>query len=135
MLTKYLATYGATLVVFLIIDGIWLGIVAREFYVQHIGNMLRPSPDFGVAGLFYALYVVGILVFVVFPALNHGTWVTAVMYGALFGFVAYATYDLTNLATLEGWPVVMTIVDMIWGAVLTAGVAIAGYFAARMIFS
>ncbi len=135
MITKYLATYAATLVLFLIIDGIWLGVVARSFYVQQIGNMLRPAPNFGVAGLFYALYVVGILVFVVFPALNHGTWVTAALYGALFGLIAYATYDLTNLATLEGWPVVMSVVDMVWGAALTATVATGGYFAARMIFN
>lgn len=135
MVTKYLATYAATLVLFLIIDGIWLGLVARNFYVQQLGSMLRPTPNFGVAGLFYALYVVGVLVFVIFPALNQGTWVTATAYGALFGLIAYATYDLTNMATLDGWPVVMSVVDMIWGAALTATVATGGYFAARMIFN
>lgn len=134
MITKYLATYAITLIAFLIIDGIWLGVVARGFYVQQIGALLRPAPNFGVAGLFYALYVVGILAFVVFPALNQGSWITAALYGALFGFIAYATYDLTNLATLAGWPVVMSVVDMIWGAVLTASVATLGYFAARMFF-
>jgi uncharacterized membrane protein len=135
MITKYFATYAATLVLFLIIDGIWLGLVARSFYVQQIGHMLRPSPNFGVAGLFYALYVVGVLVFVVFPAVNQGSWVAAALYGALFGLIAYATYDLTNLATLEGWPVVMSVADMVWGAALTATVATGGYFAARMIFN
>lgn len=134
MVTKYLATYAATLVLFLFIDGIWLGLVARNFYVQQLGSMLRPTPNFGVAGLFYALYVVGVLVFVIFPALNQGTWVTAAAYGALFGLIAYATYDVTNMATLDGWPVVMSVVDMIWGATLTATVATGGYFAARMIF-
>ncbi|MGB0573317.1 MAG: DUF2177 family protein [Alphaproteobacteria bacterium] len=135
MVTKYLATYAATLVLFLFIDGIWLGLVARNFYVQQLGSMLRPTPNFGVAGLFYALYVVGVLVFVIFPALNQGTWVTAAAYGALFGLIAYATYDVTNMATLDGWPVVMSVVDMIWGATLTATVATGGYFAARMIFN
>ncbi|HCO99896.1 MAG TPA: DUF2177 domain-containing protein [Rhodospirillaceae bacterium] len=133
MITKYIATYIATLLIFLVIDGIWLGLVARGFYVQQLGSLLRPSPNFGAAGLFYALYVMGILVFVIFPALNHGTWITAVLYGALFGLIAYATYDLTNLATLQGWPIVMSVVDMIWGAMLTATVAAAGYFAARII--
>ena len=135
MVTKYLATYAVTLIAFLIIDGIWLGLVARNFYVQQLGSMLRQSPNFGVAGLFYAIYVVGIVVFAIVPAMNQGSWVTAVAYGALFGFIAYATYDLTNLATLAGWPVVMSVVDIIWGAVLTASVATVGYFAARMIFN
>lgn len=135
MITKYLATYAVTLVAFLIIDGIWLGLVARNFYVQQLGHLLRPEPNFGAAGLFYAIYVVGILVFAITPAIQNGSWVAAVLYGALFGFIAYATYDLTNLATLAQWPVVMSVVDMIWGAVLTASVATVGYFAARMIFN
>ena len=135
MVSKYLATYAVTLVAFLIIDGIWLGLVARSFYVQQLGNLLRPAPNFGVAGLFYLIYVVGILVFAVSPAVQTGTWITAALYGALFGFIAYATYDLTNLATLSGWPVMMSVVDMIWGAVLTACVATIGYVAARMILS
>lgn len=134
MVTKYLATYGATLIAFLIIDGIWLGLVARSFYVQQLDNLLRPAPNLGVAGLFYAIYVIGILVFAIMPAVNHGTWVTALLYGALFGFIAYATYDLTNLATLSGWPVLMSAVDMVWGAVLTATVAVIGYTTARLIF-
>jgi uncharacterized membrane protein len=128
MLTKYLAAYGTTLVVFLIIDGVWLGVVARSFYVQQIGDLLRPAPNFGVAGLFYALYVV------VFPALHHGTWLTAALFGALFGLVAYATYDLTNLATLQGWPVVMSVVDMVWGAVLTASVSVVSFLIVSRIF-
>lgn len=134
MLTKYLAAYGTTLVVFLIIDGVWLGVVARGFYVQQIGDLLRPAPNFGVAGLFYALYVAGILVFVLFPALHHGTWLTAALFGALFGLVAYATYDLTNLATLQGWPVVMSVVDMVWGAVLTASVSVVSFLIVSRIF-
>jgi len=135
MVIKYAGVYLSTLVAFLIIDGVWLGFVARGFYVQQLGHLLRPSPSFGAAGLFYAIYVVGILVFAVTPAVQNGTWVTAALYGALFGFIAYATYDLTNLATLSGWPVVMSVVDMIWGAILTASVATIGYLAARMIFS
>ncbi|MBO22000.1 MAG: hypothetical protein CMM26_06475 [Rhodospirillaceae bacterium] len=135
MFAKYFATYAATLFVFLVIDGLWLGLLARGFYVHHLGNLLRPSPNLGAAGLFYSLYVLGVLIFVIFPALNHGTPMTAALYGALFGLIAYATYDLTNLATLQGWPLVVTAVDMVWGAALTASVAILGFFAARMIFA
>jgi uncharacterized membrane protein len=135
MTLKYLAVYAAALVTFLIIDGIWLGLVARSFYVQQIGHLLRPSPNFGVAGLFYLFYVVGVVVFAVLPAMAQQSWVTAVVLGALLGFIAYGTYDLTNLATLAGWPVLVSVVDMIWGAVLTATVALAGYTAARYIFS
>jgi uncharacterized membrane protein len=135
MTLKYLAVYAAALVTFLIIDGIWLGLVARSFYVQQIGHLLRPSPNFGVAGLFYLFYVVGVVVFAVLPAMAQQSWVTAVVLGALLGFIAYGTYDLTNLATLARWPVLVSVVDMIWGAVLTATVALAGYTAARYIFS
>ena len=133
MTVKYFAIYMASLVTFLIIDGLWLGIVARSFYVQQIGHLLRPSPDFGVAGAFYLLYVVGVVVFAVLPALAQQSWVTALVLGALLGFIAYGTYDLTNLATLAGWPVLVSVVDMIWGAVLTATVALAGYMAGRML--
>lgn len=135
MTVKYLAVYLAALVTFLIIDGVWLGVVARSFYVQQIGHLLRPAPNFGVAGLFYLIYVVGVVVFAVLPALSQQSWQTAVLLGALFGFIAYGTYDLTNLATLANWPVLVSIVDMIWGAVLTATVALAGYHAARIIFA
>lgn len=134
MTVKYFAIYMASLVTFLIIDGLWLGIVARSFYVQQIGHLLRPSPDFGVAGAFYLLYVVGVVVFAVLPALAQQSWVTALVLGALLGFIAYGTYDLTNLATLAGWPVLVSVVDMIWGAVLTATVVLAGYMAGRMLF-
>ena len=134
MTVKYFAIYMASLVTFLIIDGLWLGIVARSFYVQQIGHLLRPSPDFGVAGAFYLLYVVGVVVFAVLPALAQQCWVTALVLGALLGFIAYGTYDLTNLATLAGWPVLVSVVDIIWGAVLTATVALAGYMAGRMLF-
>lgn len=133
MTVKYIAIYASALVTFLIIDGIWLGLVARSFYVEHLGHLLRPKPDFGVAGMFYLLYVFGVMIFAVMPAVAQQSWLTAVLLGALFGFIAYGTYDLTNLATLEGWPVIVSVVDMIWGAVLTATVAFAGYTAARLI--
>ncbi|MEY3551795.1 MAG: hypothetical protein RL735_143 [Pseudomonadota bacterium] len=128
-MTRYLATYGATLVAFLAIDFIWLGFVATKFYKDHLGHMMLDKPLLGVAFLFYLLYVVGIVVFAVLPGLREENWRTAAMLGALLGLVAYGTYDLTNLATLKGWPMTVTIVDMAWGVVLTAASATAGYFA------
>jgi uncharacterized membrane protein len=91
--------------------------------------MMLDKPLLGVAFLFYLLYVVGIVVFAVLPGLREENWRTAAMLGALLGLVAYGTYDLTNLATLKGWPMTVTIVDMAWGVVLTAASATAGYFA------
>jgi len=135
MTLKYAGIYAASLITFLIIDGIWLGIVARGFYSEHLAQFLRPSPNWGVAGLFYLLYVIGAVVFVVIPAHAQQSWLMAIGYGALFGFIAYGTYDLTNLATIRDWPVVVSVVDMIWGACLTATVSLAGYVAARSLLS
>ncbi len=132
---KYSGIYLAALVAFLIIDGLWLGVVARGFYADQLGQLLRPSPNWGVAGLFYVFYVVGIIVFAVMPAHAQQSWMMAVGYGALLGLIAYGTYDLTNLATIRDWPVTMSIVDMIWGGVLTATVSLAGYFAARSLLN
>jgi uncharacterized membrane protein len=127
---RYLMTYGATLVAFLVIDFIWLGFVATRFYREQLGHMMLEKPLLGVAFAFYALYAVGIVVFAVMPALRDDSWRTAALLGALLGLVAYGTYDLTNFATLKGWPVTMTFVDMAWGMVLTAASATAGYYAA-----
>lgn len=128
---RYLGLYGLTLAVFLAVDGVWLAVVARSFYREHLGGLMRTSPNLAVALLFYLLYVFGVLALVVLPAHEASSLARAVGYGALFGIVAYATYDLTNLATLEGWPVIVTAVDLVWGGVLTAIVAASGYFFAR----
>ncbi|MDB5543073.1 MAG: rane protein [Hyphomicrobiales bacterium] len=127
---RYLMTYGATLVAFLAIDFIWLGFVATRFYREQLGHMMLEKPLLGVAFAFYALYALGIVVFAVMPASRDDTWRTAALLGALLGLVAYGTYDLTNFATLKGWPPTMTFVDMAWGMVLTAASATAGYYAA-----
>ena len=130
---RYLLTYSATLVAFLAVDFIWLGFVATRFYREQLGQMMLDKPLLGVAFVFYALYAVGILVLAVLPGVREDNWRTAALLGALLGLVAYGTYDLTNLATLKGWPVTMTFVDMAWGAVLTAISATAGYYAASLL--
>ena len=129
-MTRYLMTYGATLVAFLAIDFIWLGFVATRFYREQLGHMMLEKPLLGVAFAFYALYALGIVVFAVMPAMRDDAWRTAALLGALLGLVAYGTYDLTNFATLKSWPVTMTFVDMAWGMVLTAASATAGFYAA-----
>jgi len=131
MALKYGAIYFAALLTFLVLDSVWLGVVARCFYVDQLGHLMRPSPNWGIAGLFYLLYVVGIVVFAILPGLGQSSWLVASGLGALFGLIAYGTYDLTNLATLRGWPPLMSMVDMVWGAALTGIVALSGYLAAR----
>ena len=126
---RYVIAYIATAVVFLTADFIWLGFVARSFYRDNLEGMLLEKPLMDVAGLFYALYVVGIVIFGVMAGLRDDTWRSAALYGALFGLFAYATYDLTNLATLKNWPMMVSVVDTAWGACVTALAAVGGYFA------
>ena len=111
-----------------IIDAVWLSVVANKFYKSQIGPLLLDKPNFVAATLFYLIYIVGVVVFALSPALNFGNWETALGLGSLFGFVAYATYDLTNLSTLKGFSVKLVVVDMIWGTVLTAAVTTIAYF-------
>ena len=128
---RYVIAYIATAVVFLSADAIWLGFVARSFYRDNLEGMLLEKPLMDVAGLFYGLYVVGIVIFGVMAGLRDDTWRSAAIYGALFGLFAYATYDLTNLATLKNWPMMVSVVDTVWGAFVTALAATGGYLAVR----
>jgi len=129
---RYVIAYIATAVIFLSADAVWLGYVARSFYRDNLEGMLLEKPLMDVAGLFYGLYVVGIVIFGVMAGLRDETWRSAALYGALFGLFAYATYDLTNLATLKNWPMIVSVVDMAWGAFVTALAATGGYIAVRL---
>ncbi len=126
-IAAFVKLYFATLVVFLAIDMVWLGVLAKGFYQRHLGDLLRPDVRWGAALLFYLIFVGGVLLFAVLPALERASFRYAVLLGGLFGLIAYATYDLTNLATLRGFPPIVAVVDMVWGFVLTAVVAGAGY--------
>ncbi|MEP7327783.1 MAG: DUF2177 family protein [Betaproteobacteria bacterium] len=123
--------YLFTLATFGVLDFIWLGLVARGFYQAQIGSLLLAAPNWGVAVLFYAAYIVGVVIFAVVPALDAGSWLRAAILGGLFGFFCYATYDLTNLATLKGWTVSVALLDIAWGIVVTAAAAAAGYALTR----
>jgi uncharacterized membrane protein len=125
---QHIIAYISGLVAFLVIDFIWLKYVALSFYRGQIGHLMLDKPNLGIALLFYLVYVVGVVVLAVNPALEKGQWTTAVLYGGLLGLVAYGTYDITNLATLKTWPSIVSIIDMIWGTILTASVATIAYF-------
>jgi uncharacterized membrane protein len=127
----YFGAYAAGLMTFLALDGIWLGLVARDFYGAALGGLISGEVDFVAAGLFYIGYVGGITFLAVRPAFHKGAWRTAALNGAVLGVVAYGAYDLTNLATIAGWPVAMSIVDMVWGGVLSAVVASVAYGAGQ----
>ena len=129
----FIKTYLITLPVFLAIDLVWLSLIARKFYAQYLGYLMKTNINYVAAGLFYLFFVIGLVVFSVLPALEKNSWTQALLLGALLGLVSYATYDLTNLATIKDWPLIVTIVDMIWGTVLGASVSLTSYFIATKI--
>lgn len=133
MTTRLITLYVLTVPVFFAIDMLWLGVVARGFYRRQLGELLAPQVNWTAAVIFYLLFIAGILVFAVVPGLKRESLMHTVALGAFFGFVAYATYDLTNLATLRGWPLTVTIVDMVWGAILSGTVAAASYGLGRQV--
>ncbi|WP_417686539.1 DUF2177 family protein [Roseibium sp.] len=132
---QYLVAYIATAVVFLGIDYVWLAHVSRGFYAERLGHLLMEKPNMAAAAGFYAIYVVGIVIFAVAPALRTGSLSTALIYGGLFGFFAYATYDMTNFATLKDWPPSVVMVDVLWGTVLTGVSACLGTYLTRLAIS
>ena len=128
---SYALQYGSALVIFVVVDLIWLGIVARNYYHRELAGLMAEKFNVGAAAAFYLMYPVGVVVFAVAPAVASGSWHYAALAGAGIGLFAYATYDLTNLATLRQWPLRLSLLDMAWGTVLTAVSAWAGVAAAR----
>jgi uncharacterized membrane protein len=131
-MSSLLFRYFAALVALIALDAVWLTLVAQPMFRATLGGMLLDSPRWSAVGLFYLLYALGICVFAVSPALRGESWMIAIGYGALFGLLAYMTYDLTNLGTLKPWTVTLAITDIAWGTVLSALAAAAGYAAATM---
>ncbi len=125
--------YLAALATLAILDALWLGVVSREFYKARLGQLLLDQPLWWAAILFYLIHAAGVAVFAVPPAVAVGTWTAAVLYGALFGFCVYAAYDLTNLATLRGWPMAVSLVDLAWGAVVTAVATLVAFLVVRAV--
>jgi len=129
----FIKLYLIALPVFFVVDMIWLGLVAKNFYKSQIGFLMKSDINWTAAILFYLLFIVGLVMFVIAPAVEKGSWTYALLFGALFGLITYATYDLTNLATLKDWSLMVTIVDLAWGATLGALVSVITYFIAGKI--
>lgn len=130
-LLKTLILYLLTVPIFFAIDLVWLGVVARGLYKKRLAHVLNPQVNWPAALIFYLIFIIGILVFAVLPALEKGRAGHALLMGGLFGFFTYATYDLTNLATLKDWPILIVVVDIAWGVVLCGVVAALSFLAGR----
>ncbi len=114
----YIKMYFITLAVFFAIDLTWLGVIAKNLYSQQLGFIMKDNVNWVAAVIFYLIFIVGIVFFVVNPAIINDNWRYALLVGMLFGFITYATYDLTNLATLKNWPLKITLIDLMWGTSL-----------------
>lgn len=129
----FIKLFLIALPVFFAIDMIWLALVAKNFYQKQIGFLMRPDVNWLAAIIFYLLFIVGLVIFVIAPAVDKHSWIHALLFGALFGLITYSTYDLTNLATIKDWPLLVTAVDLIWGTVLAASISIITYIIATKI--
>jgi len=127
----FLKLYCIALPIFFGLDMVWLGVAAKNFYTKQIGFLMTPKVNWVAAILFYLLFLAGLVVFAIAPAVEKGSWAHALVLGTLFGLVTYATYDLTNLATLKDWPLALTVVDLIWGTLLAGSVSVGTYLIAR----
>lgn len=127
-----LAAYFGTAVVFFALDFLWLTVIGIGFYRAEIGDLLLERPNLVPAALFYLFYVAGIAGFAVLPAINNQSWLWALLAGVALGLLAYGTYDMTNLSTLKGWSLQISLIDLAWGGFLTGISALAGYFVTRL---
>lgn len=132
-MNRYLLIYVGTFVAMAVLDFIWLGVVARSWYRDGMGELMAASPNWVAAGAFYLLYPVGLVIFAVLPA--NGDWVRALTLGALFGLFCYGTYDLTNMAVVRNWPIGLSLMDLAWGGVVSAASVLAGTWALRWVDS
>ena len=123
----WLAYFAVTFVVFMGIDLIWLGFVAKNIYSKYLGYLMAPQVNWLAALVFYVIFIIGVLYFVIAPSLVDRDFTQLVIRAMLFGFMTYATYDLTNLATVRDWPITITIIDLIWGTTLSTSVSLISY--------
>ena len=129
----FIKLYAIALPVFFVIDMVWLGLVAKKFYTSQIGSLMKKDINWSAAITFYLLFIGGLVLFVILPAVQSASWTHALLFGAFFGLITYATYDLTNLATLKNWPLAVTLVDLAWGTSLGALVSSITYVLASHI--
>jgi len=135
MMNKYLVAWAATFVVMVVIDLLWLGVIARNLYQEGMGELMSPQPRVAAAALFYLLYPVGLVIFAVTPGVQADSVARAAVLGALFGLFAYSTYDLTNLAVIRNWPVALSFIDIAWGTLVSGLSSASGAIALRWLAS
>jgi len=131
---KLIATYFIALISFFALDMVWLGVISKNYYKEKLGFILSENPNWAAAIVFYLLFIAGIIYFAINPGLKANDWQVALLNGAILGALCYATYDLTNMATIAKWPIEIVIIDIIWGMVLTGSVSVITYFAVAKIF-
>lgn len=129
----FLKFYLLSLPIFLGLDFAWLTLIAKKFYAEHLNFLISPTPNLWAAGTFYIIYLAGLTYFTILPNYSNKSLLEITLIGALFGFIAYATYDLTNLATIKNWPLIVTVVDLAWGAFVSGTVAMLTYLLAKKI--
>jgi len=131
----FLKLYLVAVPVFFLMDMLWLGIIAKDIYKKYMGHLMRPTPNWPVAVAFYLLFIVGLIIFAVYPAVRNNSWTYALLYGAMFGLFTYMTFDLTSLAVLKDYSWQITIIDIIWGIVLSSTVSVSAFFIGRTFFN
>jgi len=131
---KLIISYFIALISFFALDMVWLGLISKNYYKQKLGFILSDNPNWAAAIVFYLIFIGGILFFAVNPSLKESRWQTAILNGALLGALCYATYDLTNMATIAKWPIEIVIIDIIWGMILTGSVSVITYLLVENIF-
>lgn len=132
-IAKYILAYFLTAIIFFAVDILWLGFLAKDLYQKYLGDLMADKVNWTAAIIFYLVFIIGISVFAIYPAVDKNSVRQAILLGALFGFFTYATYDLTNLATLKGWPLNIVLIDITWGIVLTTIVSTAGFYITKWI--
>jgi uncharacterized membrane protein len=130
---NYIVAYAVTAIVFISMDFAWLSFAMDKLYRPRLGSLLLSKPNLSIGALFYLLYIIGIVLLSVMPAVKQHSWLSALWSGALLGFVAYGTYDVTNLATLKNWSATVSAIDMIWGGIVTGVAALAAYFVVSLL--
>ncbi len=130
----FIKLYIVALPILLVLDALWIGLVAKDVFKQHVGHLMAQEMRWGAAGSFYLVYILGLVFFVIAPAIRENSWIQALLCGAFFGFIAYATYDLTNLATLDKWPATLAFFDMLWGSFVSGAVALITYWIGKIVF-
>lgn len=125
---SFIKSYAVTFIVFIVVELIWLLVLAKELYKKELGYIMKEKPSLAPAAIFGLLFVLGLVFFVVNPALTKGDWSYALFAGILYGLITYATYTLTNLANLEAWPLKVSLIDLIWGVVLGGSVSTISFF-------